>query len=48
MKSLDDKDKRILEMLIEDSRRPYKEISEILDKEGLNLSESSVRKKIHD
>jgi len=46
MKNLDDKDKRILEMLIEDSRRPYKEISEILAEEGIPLSESTVRKRV--
>jgi len=38
---LDDKDKRILEMLIEDSRRPYREIAEAVD-----LSESTVRKRV--
>ncbi len=41
MKNLDDKDKIILEMLIEDSRRPYREIA---DKVG--LSESTVRKRV--
>jgi len=43
MKNLDIKDKRILEMLLEDSRRPYKEIAEdpIVD-----LSESTVRKRV--
>jgi Lrp/AsnC family leucine-responsive transcriptional regulator len=46
MKNLDDKDKRILEMLIEDSRRPYKEISDILAEEGIPLSESTVRKRV--
>ncbi len=46
MKNLDDKDKRILEMLIEDSRRSYKEISEVLTKEGIPLSESTVRKRV--
>jgi len=46
MKNLDDKDKRILEMLIEDSRRPYKEISETLAEEGIPLSESTVRKRV--
>jgi Lrp/AsnC family leucine-responsive transcriptional regulator len=46
MKNLDDKDKRILEMLIEDSRRPYKEISETLTEEGIPLSESTVRKRV--
>jgi len=46
MKNLDDKDKRILEMLIEDSRRPYKEISETLVEEGIPLSESTVRKRV--
>jgi Lrp/AsnC family leucine-responsive transcriptional regulator len=46
MKNLDDKDKRILEMLIEDSRRPYKDIAELLEKEGMPLSESTVRKRV--
>ena len=46
MKNLDDKDKRILEMLIEDSRRPYKEISDTLAEEGIPLSESTVRKRV--
>ena len=41
MKNLDEKDKRILEMLIEDSRRPYREIAEEVD-----LSESTVRKRV--
>jgi DNA-binding Lrp family transcriptional regulator len=41
MKNLDKKDKKILEMLIEDSRRPYREISEQVD-----LSESTVRKRV--
>lgn len=41
MKNLDEKDKRILEMLIEDSRRPYREIAE-----AVNLSESTVRKRV--
>ena len=43
MKNLDIKNKRILEMLLEDSRRPYKEIAEdpIVD-----LSESTVRKRV--
>jgi len=43
MKNLDDKDKRILEMLLEDSRRAYKEISE---DPIVNLSESTVRKRV--
>lgn len=46
MKNLDEKDKRILEMLIEDSRRPYKEISDQLTAEGISLSESTVRKRV--
>jgi Lrp/AsnC family leucine-responsive transcriptional regulator len=46
MKNLDDKDKRILEMLIEDSRRPYKEIADQLCDEGMALSESTVRKRV--
>lgn len=46
MKNLDDKDKRILEMLIEDSRRAYKEMSETLVEEGIPLSESTVRKRV--
>lgn len=41
MKNLDKNDKKILEMLIEDSRRPYREISEKVD-----LSESTVRKRV--
>jgi len=41
MKNLDDKDKRILEMLIEDSRRPYREIAD-----EIGLSESTVRKRV--
>jgi len=41
MKNLDEKDKRILEMLIEDSRRPYREIAE-----EVGLSESTVRKRV--
>lgn len=41
MKNLDEKDKRILEMLIEDSRRPYREIADEVD-----LSESTVRKRV--
>ncbi|MFX0031769.1 MAG: Lrp/AsnC family transcriptional regulator [Candidatus Hodarchaeota archaeon] len=41
MKNLDDKDKKILEMLIEDSRRPYHEIGKEVD-----LSESTVRKRV--
>jgi DNA-binding Lrp family transcriptional regulator len=41
MRNLDDKDKRILEMLIEDSRRPYREIAD-----EIGLSESTVRKRV--
>lgn len=41
MKNLDDKDKKILEMLIEDSRRPYREIAG-----ETGLSESTVRKRV--
>ena len=41
MKNLDEKDKRILEMLIEDSRRSYREIAE-----EVGLSESTVRKRV--
>jgi len=41
MKNLDEKDKTILEMLIEDSRRPYHEIAKVVD-----LSESTVRKRV--
>ncbi|MBD3255632.1 MAG: AsnC family transcriptional regulator [Candidatus Lokiarchaeota archaeon] len=41
MKNLDRKDKTILEMLIEDSRRPYREIAEEVE-----LSESTVRKRV--
>lgn len=43
MKNLDDKDKRILEMLLEDSRRPYHEIAE---DPQVDLSESTVRKRV--
>ncbi len=43
MKNLDDKDKRILEMLLEDSRRPYHEIASDLN---VKLSESTVRKRV--
>lgn len=43
MKNLDDKDKRILEMLLEDSRRPYHEIA---GDPKVNLSESTVRKRV--
>ena len=38
---MDEKDKRILEMLIEDSRRPYREIAD-----EIGLSESTVRKRV--
>jgi DNA-binding Lrp family transcriptional regulator len=41
MKNLDNKDKVILEMLIEDSRRPYREIAE-----EVGLSESTIRKRV--
>jgi len=41
LKNLDDKDKIILEMLIEDSRRPYREIAD-----EVGLSESTVRKRV--
>lgn len=41
MRNLDEKDKRILEMLLEDSRRPYREIAE-----EVGLSESTVRKRV--
>jgi DNA-binding Lrp family transcriptional regulator len=43
MKNLDDKDKRILEMLLEDSRRPYHEIAA---DPIVQLSESTVRKRV--
>ena len=43
MKNLDEKDKRILEMLLEDSRRPYHEVAK--DPKVL-LSESTVRKRV--
>jgi DNA-binding Lrp family transcriptional regulator len=46
MKNLDEKDKRILELLIEDSRRAYGDISDTLKLEGISLSESSVRKRV--
>ena len=41
MRNLDEKDKTILEMLIEDSRRPYREIAD-----EIGLSESTVRKRV--
>jgi Lrp/AsnC family leucine-responsive transcriptional regulator len=41
MKNLDEKDKQILEMLIEDSRRPYREIGDVI-----GLSESTIRKRV--
>jgi DNA-binding Lrp family transcriptional regulator len=41
MKNLDEKDKTILEMLIEDSRRPYHEIAD-----AVGCSESTVRKRV--
>lgn len=41
MKNLDEKDKKILELLIEDSRRTYGNIAEQVD-----LSESTVRKRV--
>ena len=41
MKNLDEKDKTILEMLIEDSRRPYHEIAKTV-----GCSESTVRKRV--
>ncbi len=41
MKNLDEKDKKILELLIEDSRRTYGSISAHVD-----LSESTVRKRV--
>ena len=41
MKSMDEKDKKILELLIEDSRRTYGSIAEQVD-----LSESTVRKRV--
>lgn len=43
MKNLDVKDKRILEMLLEDSRRPYHEIA---NDPIVDLSESTVRKRV--
>lgn len=43
MKNLDNKDKRILEMLLEDSRRPYHEIA---GDQKVLLSESTVRKRV--
>lgn len=43
MKNLDEKDKRILEMLLEDSRRPYHATA--ADKDVM-LSESTVRKRV--
>ena len=41
MKDLDEKDKKIIEMLFENSRRPYHEIAE-----EVGLSESTVRKRV--
>ncbi len=41
MKNLDEKDKCILEMLIADSRRPYREIAD-----EVGLSESTIRKRV--
>ncbi|MFW9897741.1 MAG: Lrp/AsnC family transcriptional regulator [Candidatus Thorarchaeota archaeon] len=41
MKNLDDKDKKIIEMLLEDARRPYREIAD-----EVGLSESTVRKRV--
>ena len=41
MKNLDEKDKKIIEMLLENSRRPYHEIAE-----EVGLSESTVRKRV--
>ena len=41
MRNMDEKDKKILEMLIEDSRRTYGSIAEQVD-----LSESTVRKRV--
>jgi DNA-binding Lrp family transcriptional regulator len=41
MKNLDEKDKIILQMLIEDSRRGYREIAD-----QVGLSESTVRKRV--
>ncbi len=43
MKNLDKKNKRILEMLLEDSRRPYHEIAA---DPIVGLSESTVRKRV--
>lgn len=41
MKNLDDKDKKIIEMLLEDARRPYREIAD-----EIGLPESTVRKRV--
>ena len=41
MKNLDEKDKTIIEMLLEDARRPYREIAD-----EVGLSESTVRKRV--
>ncbi|MFX0058863.1 MAG: Lrp/AsnC family transcriptional regulator [Candidatus Hodarchaeota archaeon] len=46
MKNLDEKDKRILELLIEDSRISFTDISKKLKEEGLSLEESTVRKRV--
>jgi len=41
MRELDDKDKRIIELLIQDSRRPYHDMIE-----EIGLSESTIRKRV--
>ncbi len=41
MRNLDEKDKKIIEMLFENSRRPYHEIAD-----EVGLSESTVRKRV--
>ena len=46
MRNLDDKNKRILELLIEDSRTSYKDIAKKLADEGMPMSESTVRKRV--
>ena len=46
MRNLDDKNKRILEILMLDSRTSYKDIAETLASEGMPMSESTVRKRV--
>ena len=46
MRNLDDKNKRILEILMLDSRTSYKDIAATLASEGMPMSESTVRKRV--